>query len=122
MKNRESAEDYLETILILSKTDPDVHAVEVARSLGVTKPSVSRAMKILAGRGYIEINDNHIHLTDAGRGMAEAVFERHNVISSFLTMHGVSKDCALADACRLEHFVSSETFDMMKSYVESGKK
>lgn len=118
----ESGENYLETILMLEgRTGAGtVHSVEVASQLGVTKASVSRAMSILREQGYITFETgSHITFTPKGRAKAEAVYERHRVITRFLVLAlGVSERTAAADACRFEHDASEETFARMKAFVQ----
>lgn len=118
----ESGEDYLETIYILSAKGGGVHAVDIANELNYSKPSITRAMKILKANGYINVDvDNHIKLTEQGREKAEAIFEKHNIIAKFWILNGVSEKNALKDACRMEHDISGETYDIIKKFVESGK-
>ena len=119
--NNRSSEDYLEAILILSNEVEFVHRIDIARKLGVSQPAVQKAIKILIDGGYITCDGMHIYLTGKGREYAGAVYNRHCVIRSFLTLHGVDENTADADACELEHVVSPATFDMMKAYVESNK-
>lgn len=111
----ESGEDYLETIYILSKRNPEVHAVDIANELNYSKPSITRALKVLRENNYIIIDDNnHIKLTDLGKGKAEAIYERHNIIAEFWIKNGVSEETAYKDACRMEHVLSDETYDCIK--------
>lgn len=118
MKTQESAENYLETILILSRQKPDVHSIDIANELEFSKPSVSVAMKNLRQKGYIIMDDeNHISLTPAGRQIAETIYERHTLISDWLIRLGVSEKTALEDACRMEHVISAESFDAIKKHV-----
>lgn len=115
MKLHESPEDYLETILILSEESETVRSVDIATHLGFSKPSVSVAMKKLKESGFISMDPyGKVSLTDSGREVAEKVYERHQVISSWLTSIGVSPETAMADACRLEHVLSDETFEKLK--------
>lgn len=118
MKRNQSAEDYLETILLLSKESEYVHRVEIARKLGVSQPAVQKAIKILQNSGYVEFDGMHIYLTAEGADYAEKVYERHCIIREFLLKHGVNAIDADADACELEHVVSEATFEMMKNYVK----
>lgn len=119
MKTRESMENYLETILILEKSCNYVRAIDIATELGFSKPSVSNAMKKLRAEGYITVEENRILLTDAGRAVAEAIYERHCVIADSLMRIGVSRKTALEDACRMEHIISEETFDCMKRHHQA---
>ena len=112
MAIKESGEMYLETILVLSQKMEIVRAIDVVKELGYSKPSVSRAMSILKNDGFIKVSDTGaITLTAKGRKIAETIYERHNVISDLLEMIGVSKDVAIEDACRVEHYISEETLD-----------
>ena len=115
MKLYESAEDYLETILILTQRNGVVHAVDVARELGFTKASVSVAMHKLENSGYIAIKVNgEIFLTEDGYRIATSVYERHVILTDILVSIGVSKEQAEIDACKIEHDISKETFDAIK--------
>ena len=119
MKIQESAENYLETVLVLSKRNPEVRSIDVATELGFSKPSVSGAMKNLRENGYVVINkEGHIFLTDAGREIAEMIYERHTLLSTWLISLGVSPETAAEDACRMEHVISKESFSAIKEHVE----
>ena len=119
MAMNESAENYLETILMLSKTLPVVRSVDIANELGFKKSSVSVAMKHLRENNHITVSDaGFISLTESGKQIAEMVFERHEVISSWLISMGVSKETALEDACKMEHVISEESFDAIKKFIE----
>lgn len=119
MKIQESAENYLETVLVLSKRNPEVRSIDVATELGFSKPSVSVAMKNLRENGYVVINkEGHIFLTDAGREIAEMIYERHTLLSTWLISLGVSPKTAAEDACRMEHVISKESFSAIKEHVE----
>ena len=114
----ESAENYLETILILSKRLPVVRSVDIANELNFSKPSVSVAMKKLRESGHIEMeHDGFIHLLPSGREIAEHIYERHRTLTDFFVYLGVSEDVASADACKVEHDLSDETFDKIKEHV-----
>lgn len=114
----ESAENYLETILILSKKLPVVRSVDIANELGFKKSSVSVAMKNLREKKHITVTDaGFIYLTDSGRKIAEMIYERHELISSCLMKLGVSEKTAVEDACRIEHVISSESFDALKQHL-----
>lgn len=118
MANTESAENYLETILILSKKLPVVRSVDVATELGFKKSSVSIAMKNLRQKQHITVTDaGYIYLTDSGREIAEMIYERHQLISSWLMTLGVPKEIATEDACRMEHVISKESFEALKKHV-----
>lgn len=119
MKHNQSGEDYLETILVLSKELKDVHQIEVARKLNVSQPAVLKALKILKTKGYIQTDGLHISLTDSGKTYAERVYHRHCTIRSFLTLLGVDGDDAETDACEMEHCISEATFKAMEKYVEN---
>lgn len=119
-RSEESVEDYLETILILSSKMSYVRSIDVANELGYSKPSVSIAMKNLKQKEYVTVSDEgHIHLTKSGRALAEKIYERHSVLSSWLISLGVDRDVALEDACRMEHDMSSESFAAIKKCIES---
>lgn len=118
MPVNESAENYLETILILSKRLPVVRSIDIANELGFTKPSVSVAMKHLREKAHIVMDDSgFITLTASGRQIAEMIYERHQLLSCWLTRLGVPADIAAEDACRIEHVISSESFDAIKQFV-----
>lgn len=122
MIDNESGEDYLEAILRLSAVKDDVHSVEVARELGVSKPAVTKAMRILTQKGYVNIVDNHIHLTETGRAYAEAVYEKHKMFTAFFTLLGVDAKVAEADACRVEHVLSEETCASIRAFMNVNEK
>ena len=118
MAVNESAENYLETILMLSKKLPVVRSVDIANELGFKKSSVSIAMKNLRENNHITVSDaGFIFLTDSGRAIAEMIFERHELISSWLMRMGVSKETALEDACKMEHVISQESFEAIKKFI-----
>ncbi|MBO5227157.1 MAG: metal-dependent transcriptional regulator [Ruminococcus sp.] len=122
MKIKESAENYLETIHILNKRTGSVRSIDVVNELGYSKPSVSIAMKNLRENGFIQVDkDGYITLTDSGREVAETMYERHTVISSWLMYLGVPKKVALDDACRIEHVISAESFEALKKHVYEKK-
>lgn len=123
MTNTESAENYLETILILSQKLPVVRSVDIANELGFKKSSISVAMKNLKAKDYISVTEQgYIYLTDEGKSIANMVYERHNIISSVLISLGVSEDIATEDACRIEHVISKESFDAIKKHIAKHKK
>ena len=118
MNVNESAENYLETILILSKKLPVVRSVDIANELGFKKSSVSIAMKNLREKKHIVVSDaGFITLTSSGRAIAEMIFERHELIFDWLTKIGVPKAIALKDACKVEHVLSRESFEAIKQYL-----
>ena len=115
MKLQESGENYLETILILSKKKPVVRSVDIANELGYKKSSVSIAMKNLREKKHITVTDaGFIYLTDSGKEIAEMIYERHEVLADWLTRIGVPADIASEDACKLEHVLSAETYQALK--------
>jgi Mn-dependent transcriptional regulator len=115
----ESTENYLETILVLSKEQPQVRSIDIVNEMGFSKPSVSVAMKNLRQQKYITTDDNgHIKLTSSGRNLAESVYERHTLITNFLVQIGVDAKIAAEDACRVEHVLSPETFEALKTYIK----
>lgn len=119
MKIHESAENYLETILILHKTKGMVRSIDIANELDFSKPSISVAMKNLRENGYIEVDkDGHITLLEKGLEIAERMYERHTVISKFLTGLGVDEKVATEDACRIEHVISAESFEAIKNTIK----
>ena len=121
MKIQESGENYLETILLLEKKNGFVRSVDIANELEFSKPSVSRAMSILKAAGLITMDKtNQIFLTEEGRKKAESVYERHCLLSRFLEeILGVSAENADADACRIEHVVSQESFEKIKAHYNN---
>ena len=119
MKILESAENYLETIHILSSEKGQVRAIDIVNYLGFSKPSVSIAMKQLESNGYIlRDEDGYISLTDDGAEIATCVFERHRLLSDFFMALGVTEDVARSDACKVEHHISQETFDHLKENID----
>jgi len=119
LKIQESAENYLETILMLSKKQPFVRSIDIANELGFSKPSVSVAMKNLRTSGHILVNDaGHITLTETGLNIASSVLERHSVLSRMLMALGVDPEIASEDACRIEHVISAESFAAIKAHIE----
>ncbi|NLB29864.1 MAG: metal-dependent transcriptional regulator [Clostridiales bacterium] len=116
---RESAENYLEAIYVLSLGSAAVRSVDVATELGVSKPSVSVAMKNLREGGYVEMDANaHITLTPAGLAVAVKMYERHVVLTKWLVVLGVPEATAALDACKIEHVISAESFAAIKSLAE----
>ena len=118
MSVHESGEMYLEAILVLSQSRGFVRSVDVGEYLGYSKPSVSRAMGILRRENYIIMDkDGTITLTDGGRRIAEMIYERHTLLSKLLIHLGVSKETAAADACKMEHAISDESFQAIKQFA-----
>lgn len=118
MSVHESGEMYLEAILVLSQSRGFVRSVDVGEYLGYSKPSVSRAMGILRRENYITMDkDGAITLTDGGRRIAEMIYERHTLLSELLIRLGVSEGTAAADACKMEHAISDESFQAIKRYA-----
>jgi len=114
----ESAENYLETILVLGQKQAEVRSVDIANELDFKKSSVSVAMKHLREKNYITVNDaGFIYLSDAGREIAETIYERHQLLSSWLMRLGVDENIALEDACKIEHILSKESFDAIKNHI-----
>ena len=115
----ESSENYLETILILSKLHPVVRSVDVAEELGFKTSSVSVAMKNLREREHITVTkEGYIYLTESGREIAEMIYERHQLLSAWLVKLGVDEKIAAEDACKIEHVISKESFDAIKKHVK----
>lgn len=120
VKIQESAEMYLETILILSKKSAHVRSIDICEHMGFSKPSVSRAVSLLKNGGYVIADkDGYLSLTDEGREIAEKIYERHNILTVLLTRLGVSEQIASQDACKLEHVLSDESMDAIKRFISS---
>ncbi len=118
MNVNESAENYLETILMLSKKLPVVRSVDIANELGFKKSSVSIAMKNLREKNHITVTDaGFIYLTDSGKEIAEMIYERHEFLSNWLISLGVPSETATEDACKIEHVISKESFEAIKKFV-----
>ena len=118
MALHESAEMYLETIYELSQSQSSVRSIDVAESMGYSKPSVSRAVGLLKQGGYLLMDkDGFLTLTDEGIAVAKKIFERHTVLSKMLIALGVSKEIAVEDACKIEHVISDETFEAIKHHM-----
>lgn len=119
MKIHESAENYLETILILQKRNGSVRSIDIVNELEFTKPSVSVAMKNLRKSDYIIMDaDGYIRLTAKGKKIAETMYERHTLFTEWLISLGVDKQIAVEDACRIEHVISSESFEAIKKHTK----
>lgn len=122
MSVKESGEMYLETILRLQKELSAVHSVDIAKALNVSKPSVSRAIQILLENDYITLGEHKtIFLSETGKQLATSIFERHEILKHFLISIGVPSETAETDACRMEHIISEETFEKIKSHYNSKK-
>ena len=118
MRLQESGEMYLETILVLSQRQRYVRSIDVADYMGYSKPSVSRAVSLLKQGEYITVDrEGFLYLTDAGREVAEKIYERHTVLTQLLISIGVDPETAEEDACRVEHDISDETFKKIKEHV-----
>ena len=119
MHLQESGEMYLETILILTERSRYVRSIDVCEYMGFSKPSVSRAMGLLKDGGYITVTKaGGIELTELGKATAQKIYERHLLLSSFLTSIGVSEEIASEDACKIEHVISDETFEKLKEHFK----
>lgn len=119
MAIHESAENYLETILMLSQVKPEVRSIDIANELNFSKPSVSVAMKNLRNSGHIKMDANgFITLTDSGYEIASTIYERHTLLSQALMSLGVDEKTAVADACRIEHVISPESFQAIKEHLK----
>ena len=117
---QESGEMYLETIFVLSRRLDAVRSIDIASELGYSKPSISRAMKLLKAEGHIKVDEKSgsITLTPSGGEIAEKIYERHQVLTHVLMKLGVNAEIASDDACRIEHVISPETFDCIKAYLK----
>ena len=117
MKQKKSVEDYLKTIYILSR-EKDVHGADIARAIGVSRPTVCVSLKALEEEGYILMDDTReVHLTEKGMRIAEQIYERHNMLCRLLTKLGVDEKTAASDACEMEHAVSNESYQALKALV-----
>jgi len=118
MKMQASAENYLETILILQKRNGKVRSIDIVHELDYSKPSISVAMKLLRKEDYIEIDDSgYITFTKKGKKIAEQMYERHTILTNALLTLGVNPKIATEDACRIEHVISEESFEAIKNYL-----
>lgn len=118
MKVQESAEDYLEAILVLREQKGTVRSIDVVHHMGYSKPSVSRAMGLLRENGYVKADaDGLLTLTAAGEEIAARIYERHRLLTQWLVALGVSPEVAAEDACRVEHDISEETFEKLKAHI-----
>lgn len=119
MHTNESAENYLETILMLSKVRPVVRSVDIAEELGFKKSSVSVAMKNLREKNHITVTrEGFIYLTESGREIAEMIYERHQLLTEWLVRLGVDEKTAAQDACKIEHDISKESFEAIKKHIK----
>lgn len=122
MHIQESGEMYLETILILSQKSEIVRSLDVAEYMGFSKPSVSRAVGLLKEGGYLLVAENgYLTLTEKGREVAEKIYERHTTLTAILVQLGVSEETAAEDACKMEHVISDETFEVIKKHIKNCK-
>ena len=119
VKYNQSGEDYLECLLMLSKTQSIVHRIDVSKRMSVSQAAVNKAMKLLFEKGYVYEDGKHLFLTQMGKEYAETVYEKHCIIRQFLLQNGVSPATAEGDACKMEHLISNETFEMMKNTLEN---
>ena len=118
MQLQESGEMYLETIYLLTSDNPHVRSIDICEHMGFSKPSVSRAVGLLKSGGYINVDkDGYITLTDIGHEVAIKMYDRHKLLSNFLIELGVDPDTAAADACKIEHHISDESFEALKRYI-----
>ena len=123
MSIHESGEMYLETIHVLLKKNGQVRSVDISEHMGYSKPSVSRGVGLLKNGGYIQVDkDGLITLTEAGKALAQKIYDRHTVFSQLLVMLGVDPKTAAEDACKLEHAISDESFEAIRRHVENVKK
>ena len=122
MHIQESGEMYLETVHVLSKKGGIVRSIDVSEYMGYSKPSVSRAIGLLKSGGYLTVGaDGALELTDVGREVAERIYERHTVITDFLSAIGVDRETAAEDACKIEHDISDATLEAIKKHLETIK-
>ena len=122
MHLQESGEMYLESILVLSKRNPNVRAIDISEYMGFSKPSVSRALSVLKSGGFVTVSyQGYLKLTEDGKNIAEKIYERHTVLTNYLILIGVDKDVASQDACKMEHIISDEAFLAIKKSITDGK-
>lgn len=123
MRLAESGEMYLETIYVLTRRSTSVRSIDVAESMGYSKPSVSRAIGLLKAGEYITVDrSGFITLTEKGITTAETLYERHTILTDLLVTLGVDRETAAEDACKIEHVISAESFEAIKKYISSNKK
>lgn len=119
MSIHESGEMYLETIYVLSKSGQAVRSIDISEHMGYSKPSVSRAVGLLKKAGYVVADeDGHLSLTKEGLELAEKIFERHTILTNFLTKLGVDQETASEDACKMEHYISDKSFEAFKNFID----
>lgn len=122
MRIHQSAEDYLETILKLQERNGYVRSVDIAEEMGFSKPSVSRAMKLLRTDNYIEMDESgHITLLEKGHAVAQRIYDRHKILTNLFISLGVDPEIAAEDACKVEHDLSDETFEKLSAFIEKQK-
>lgn len=122
MKTHESEEMYLETILLLKRRQASVRSIDIVEELGYAKSSVSRAVNLLVKKGYISIDGaGDIELSETGQRKASGVYERHRIITKALMSIGAERELAESNACRIEHVISDEMFEILKKYIESNE-
>ena len=120
MNLQESAEMYLETILVIKKENGTVRAIDIARHMQFSRPTVSQQIRRLAENGYLELDaSKHIYLTAKGLQIAEETYDRHNCLAKIFIWMGVSEQTAYEDACRIEHYISKETFDCLRQHYKN---
>ncbi|MBQ7948372.1 MAG: metal-dependent transcriptional regulator [Clostridia bacterium] len=119
VKYNQSEQDYLETLLTLGCEQDVVHRIDVAKRMNVSQAAVNKAVKLFCEKEYVYEDGKHLYLTESGKAYAESVFERHCIIREFLLKNGVPAAIAEEDACRMEHLISEETFQMMKNFVRN---
>ena len=118
MNLQESGEMYLESILVLSENNPNVRSIDICEYMGFSKPSVRRAISLLKQGGYVNMDkDGYLSLTDSGRAVAQKIYDRHRLLTEFLISLGVSHTTASADACKIEHHISDESFEAIKGAI-----
>ena len=118
MNLQESGEMYLESILVLSESNPNVRSIDICEYMGFSKPSVSRAISLLKSGGYVIMDgDGYLTLTKEGRAVAQKIYDRHKLLTAFLVSLGVSEEIASADACKIEHHISDESFEAIKNAI-----
>ncbi len=123
MHLQESGEMYLETILLLEKKLGAVRAIDICEYMGYSKPSISRAVGLLKAGGYVTADrEGHLSLTESGRSVAQKIYERHTILTRFLTSIGVDEETASEDACKLEHAISDTSFEAIKRFASEEKK
>ena len=123
MNSQESAEMYLETILILEKKNGTVRAIDIAHHMQFSRPTVSQQIKRLAAEGFLQLDINkHISLAPKGKRIAEETYNRHNSLAEIFIWLGVNEQTAFEDACRIEHYISAETFNCLRKHYESDRK